>query len=237
MASHGYGWSYNGAWRFSSADDRPVWKTAWKNFMPRVGVNYRLGADAVVRVAYARFMMPISNVRDTLGDFVNQYTGYAQTTTTLGLFNGRPQQTLADPFPANNPVQQPTGQTLGRYTGLGGAVSFDQYALRPQINDRLHVSFQKQLWAGMILDASYFFNYGSRIPYTAEPEHAGSGPHLRVRRAAQHPGGQPVPQLPDARDVPRPAAQQRHGRPSAACWCRIRSTARSPRPTPAPAGR
>ncbi len=134
--------------------------------MPRVGVNYRIGDDAVVRFAYARFMMPISNVRDTLGDFVNQYAGYAQTTTSLGLFNGRPQQTLADPFPANNPVQEPTGQTLGRYTGLGGAVSFDQYALRPQINDRFNLSFQKDLWAGLVMDASYFFNYGSRVPYT-----------------------------------------------------------------------
>ena len=43
---------------------------------------------SVIRFAYARFLMPISNVRDTLGDFVNQYTGYAQTTTTLGLANG-----------------------------------------------------------------------------------------------------------------------------------------------------
>ncbi len=134
--------------------------------MPRVGVNYRLGDDAVLRFAYARFMMPISNVRDTLGDFVNQYAGYAQTTTTLGLANGRPQQVLADPFPANNPVQQPTGQSLGRYTGLGGAVSYDEYQLRPQINDRYHVSFQKDLWKGIVFDAAYFYNQGSRVPYT-----------------------------------------------------------------------
>jgi hypothetical protein len=166
MASKGYGWSYNGAWLFTNSDDRSVWNTAWKNFMPRVGVNYRLGDDAVVRFAYARFMMPISNVRDTLGDFVNQYAGFAQTTTTLNLATGVPQQTLADPFPANNPVTEPSGQAYGRYTGLGGAVSFDQYDLRPQINDRFNMSFQKQLWAGVIVDASYFFNLGSRVPYT-----------------------------------------------------------------------
>src|SRR6266508_3824399 len=134
--------------------------------MPRFGLNYRLMDDAVVRFAYARFLMPITNVRDTLGDFVNQYAGFAQTTTTLGLANGRPQQQLADPFPTNNPVQQPTGQTLGRYTGLGGAVSFDQYELRPQINDRVSVSYQKELWGNIILDAAYFFNWGSRVPYT-----------------------------------------------------------------------
>jgi hypothetical protein len=166
MASKGYTWIYNGAWRFTSGDSRGVWDTSWKNLMPRFGINYRMQDDAVVRFAYARFLMPISNVRDTLGDFVNQYTGYAQTTTTLGLANGRPQQSLVDPFPANNPVQQPTGQTLGRYTGLGGAVSFDEYELRPQINDRFHVSYQKEIWRGLIFDAAYFFNWGSRVPYT-----------------------------------------------------------------------
>jgi hypothetical protein len=166
MASKGYSWIYNGAWRFTTPDDRRVWSTTWKNFLPRVGVNYRLADDSVVRVAYARYQMPITNVRDTLGDFVNQYTGYAQTTTTLGLANGRPQQVLADPFPANNPVQQPTGKDLGRYTGLGTAVSFDQYELRPQINDRVNVSYQTQIWGGIVFDAAYFFNWGSRVAYT-----------------------------------------------------------------------
>ncbi|HYU79829.1 MAG TPA: TonB-dependent receptor, partial [Vicinamibacterales bacterium] len=166
MSSRGYSWSYNGAWQFTTEESPRVWETSWTNFMPRFGLNYRLMDDAVVRFAYARFLMPITNVRDTLGDFVNQYAGFAQTTTTLGLANGRPQQQLADPFPTNNPVQQPTGQTLGRYTGLGGAVSFDQYELRPQINDRVSVSYQKELWGNIILDAAYFFNWGSRVPYT-----------------------------------------------------------------------
>jgi hypothetical protein len=166
MASKGYNWSYNGAWQFTTADSRSVWDTTWKHFMPRVGVNYKLSDDSVVRFAYARFLMPIANVRDTLGDFVSQYTGYAQTTTTLGLANGRPQQSLVNPFPANNPVQEPTGQALGRYTGLGGAVSYDEYELRPQINDRYYVSYERSLWKGLIFDIAYFYNQGSHVPYT-----------------------------------------------------------------------
>ena len=166
MAAKGYSWIYNGAWQFASADSRAVWDTTWKNLMPRLGANYRMSDDSVLRFAYARFLMPISNVRDTLGDFVNQYAGYAQITNTLGLANGRPQQVLADPYPANNPVQLPTGQELGRYTGLGGAVSYDEYQLRPQINDRFNVSYQKDIWRGIVFDASYFFNWGSRVPYT-----------------------------------------------------------------------
>ena len=166
MASKGYNYTFNGAWVFASEDNPNAWHSTPWNFLPRVGVNYRIGSDAVLRAAYARFMMPVSNVRDTLGDFVNQYTGYAQTTTTLGLANGVPRQTLNDPFPSSvNPVIEPYGQTYGRYTGLGSAVSLDQYELRPQVNDRFNVSFQKEVFAKIILDASYFFNWGSRVPY------------------------------------------------------------------------
>jgi hypothetical protein len=165
MASKGYAYRFNGAWMFASDTNPHAWHSTPWNFLPRVGANYRLTDRSVVRFAYARFMMPTSNVRDTLGDFVNQYTGYAQTTTTLGLANGTPQQRLADPFPANNPVIEPYGESYGRYTGLGGAVSLDQYELRPQINDRFNVSYQKEVAAGVILDASYFFNLGTRVPY------------------------------------------------------------------------
>ena len=165
MASKGYSHIYNGAWVFATPDNRNAWHSTPWNFLPRVGLNYRIGDDAVARVAYARYMMPISNVRDTLGDFVNQYTGFAQTTTTLGLAAGIPQQTLRDPFPANNPVIEPYGQAYGRYTGLGGAVSLDEYELRPQINDRFNLSFQKEIWGNTIVDLSYFYNWGSRVPY------------------------------------------------------------------------
>ena len=165
MASKGYSHIYNGAWVFATPNDRNAWHSTPWNFLPRVGLNYRIGEDAVARVAYARYMMPISNVRDTLGDFVNQYTGFAQTTTTLGLAAGIPQQTLRDPFPANNPVIEPYGQAYGRYTGLGGAVSLDEYELRPQINDRFNLSFQKEIWGNTIVDFSYFYNWGSRVPY------------------------------------------------------------------------
>ncbi|MDO8836331.1 MAG: TonB-dependent receptor, partial [Vicinamibacterales bacterium] len=169
MASKGYGYTYNGAWIFESKDNPGAWDSSWKNFMPRFGANYRLGDNSVIRFGYARFMRPTSNVRDTLGDFVNQYAGYSQTTTTLGLANGVPRQTLNDPYPAGlNPVIEPYGQSYGRYTNLGGAVSLDEYALRPQINDRINVSYQRQILFGTILDLSYFFNYGTRVPYTID---------------------------------------------------------------------
>ena len=156
--------------------------------MPRLGAAFRLDDKSVVRAGYARFLMPITNVRDTLGDFVNQYTGYAQTTTTLGLANGVPQQTLANPYPANNPVIEPYGQDYGRYTGLGGAVSLDQYQLRPQVNDRFNFSFQREVWAKTVVEANYFLNLGSRVPYDVNLNMADPAFRYEQKAAAQHAG-------------------------------------------------
>lgn len=169
MASKGYAYSYTGEWVFATESDRSAWHSTWKNFLPRVGANYRFGSDSVLRFAYARYMMPTSAVRDSLGDFVTQYAGFAQTTFTLGLLAGVPQQRLSDPYPRSlNPVIEPYGQAYGRYTNLGGAVSLDQFEQRPQINDRFNLSFQKQIWGGAVVDMNYFFNYGSRVPYSVD---------------------------------------------------------------------
>ena len=166
MASKGYKHLYNGAWVFASDDDPNVVDISPWNFLPRFGAVYNLGGDKVVRFAYGRYLRSYSAVRETLGDYVNQYTGYAQTTNTLGLATGVPRQVLANPYPATvNPVIEGYGQAYGRYTGLGSTVSLDQWQQQPQINDRFNLSYQQRIWLGIVTDISYFFNYGSRVPY------------------------------------------------------------------------
>lgn len=166
MASKGYNYLFNGAWVFAGTDNPHAWDSALWNFLPRFGATYKVSDDSALRFAYARYLMPTSNVRDTLGDFVEQYAGFAQVTNTLGLAGGVPRQTLSDPFPTgSNPVIEPYGQAYGRYTNLGGAANLDEFELRPQINDRFNLSYQKDIFAGVVLDLQYFFNYGTRVPF------------------------------------------------------------------------
>ena len=169
MAAKGHSYSYNGAWIFTSDSSPHGWHVSPWNFLPRVGAAYRLGAkdDSVARFGYARFMMPAQALRETLGAYVDQYSGYAQTTNVLALINGVPQASLVNPFPASsNPVIQPYGQAYGRYTNLGGTAQLDQYNQEPQLNDRFNVSYQRKIWFGMIFEGNYFFNYAHRIPFT-----------------------------------------------------------------------
>jgi hypothetical protein len=139
---------------------------------PTNHVRYRVGGPD------AEDALTTSKVRDPLGDFVNQYAGFSTSTPAPGtISNGKPQATLSNPWPAAiAPIQQPLGQSLGRYTNLGNAIGaagnatngIDQYELRPAVNDRFSLSFQRQIWAHFILDLEYFYNHESNLPYAVD---------------------------------------------------------------------
>lgn len=168
---------YNGAWIFATPENRGAWKRTPTDFLPRLGFAYRLNDKSSLRVGWARYIQPSARIRDSLGDFVDAYTGYSTVTSTLNpTFTTTPANNnialLSNPFPTSgvgfNPVQQPTQQTLGIYTGLGNAVAFDEYDQKPPINDKLTVVYQREIWNKMVFSADYFFNLGTRLPQTVD---------------------------------------------------------------------
>jgi hypothetical protein len=169
---------FNGAWIFVSPDSRSAWKREKITIQPRVGGAFRLSDKSVIRAGWARYVSPSSRVRDPLGDFVNQYAGFATSTPAPPtISNGRPQAFLSNPFPiAIAPIQQPIGQSLGRYTNLGNSIGaagnatngIDPYYLRAQTNDRLSLSYQREVWGRFVLDFEYFYNRGRNVPYAVD---------------------------------------------------------------------
>ena len=178
LASKGEKQLFNGAWIFATADNRSAWNRKVLNLLPRLGGAYRIGDKSVVRFGWGRYMSPSSKIRDPLGDFVNQYAGFSTSTPAPGtISNGKPQATLSNPFPANlAPIQQPLGQSLGRYTNLGNSIGaaanatngIDQYQLRPAVNDRFSFSYQREIWGHFILDFEYFYNHETNLPYAVD---------------------------------------------------------------------
>ncbi|HQR31957.1 MAG TPA: carboxypeptidase-like regulatory domain-containing protein [Blastocatellia bacterium] len=168
LSTKGYKPIYNGAWVFTDENNRNAWSRQAANFLPRIGAAFKLDSKSVLRFGYARYLSPSSKIRDPLGDFVNQYTGYSTISTALATLNGVPQATLSNPFPttgsAPNPLQQPTEKSLGRYTNLGNAVSLDQYELKPQNNDRFSLSYQREIWGRTIVSFDFFYNNGFNLP-------------------------------------------------------------------------
>lgn len=178
LASKGEKHIFNGAWVFATADNRSAWNRKVLNLLPRLGGAYRISEKSVIRFGWGRYMSPSSKIRDPLGDFVNQYAGFSTSTPAPGTVNnGRPQATLSNPFPTNlAPIQQPLGQTLGRYTNLGNAIGaagnatngIDQYQLRPAVNDRFSLSYQREIWGRFIVDFEYFYNHETNLPYAVD---------------------------------------------------------------------
>jgi hypothetical protein len=168
---------YNGAWIFATDEERGAWHRSPTDFLPRLGFALRLNDKSSLRVGWARYIQPSARIRDSLGDFVDAYTGYSTVTNTLNPnFTNNPATfniaLLSNPFPTSgaglNPVQQPTGQTLGIYTGLGNAVNFDEFDQKPPINDKFTVVYQREIWNKMVFSVDYFFNYGNRLPQTVD---------------------------------------------------------------------
>jgi len=177
LATKSYKPTYDGAWVFTDENNRHAWSRQAANFLPRIGAAFRLDSKSVLRFGYARYLSPSSKIRDPLGDFTNQYTGYSTISNPLGVQTvnnntGNPVAFLSNPFPTTgqfaNPLQQPTQKSLGRYTNLGNAVTLDQYELEPQNNDRYSVSYQREVWKRTIVSFDFFFNNGSNVPINVD---------------------------------------------------------------------
>ncbi len=184
LATKGEKQLFNGAWVFTDANNRNAWDKKVLTLLPRIGGAYRLGDKSVIRIGYARYLEPSSRIRDPLGDFVNQYSGFSTSTpaATLAVVAPAtgpvPRATLSNPFPANiTPIQLPVGQSLGRYTNLGNSIGttagnatngLDQFDQKPAVNDRFSFSYQREIWGHFVIDLDYFYNHENNIPYAVD---------------------------------------------------------------------
>jgi hypothetical protein len=189
LASRGEKHTFNGAWVFVSEDSRSAWRREKITVQPRLGGAFRLSDKSVIRFGWGRYVSPSSRIRDPLGDFVNQYAGFSTVTPAPSLAvvagNGQtgvvPRATLSNPYPAGFPIQQPLGQSLGRYTNLGNSIGaagnatngIDPFDVKPQINDRFSFSYQREVWGHFVLDVAYFHNRGNNVPYAVDLNMAG----------------------------------------------------------------
>jgi hypothetical protein len=160
---------FNGAWQFADENKRGAWEREKFNLLPRIGLAFRVDDKSALRFGYSRYLAPSQRIRDPLGDFVEQYTGFTTTSFVLPLVGGVPQQTLSNPFPAGrNPVQPEVGQSLGRYTNLGNSFTLDALEQKPPVNDRFSLSYQREVWGRIVLDFDYFLNAGHNLPATID---------------------------------------------------------------------
>ena len=151
-----------------NGESRGLYETPKKNFMPRIGLAYKLDEKTVVRAGYGIFFGFLGQRR---GDIVQ--SGFSTTTPLVVTLNNGVSfvETLSNPFQsglaaipgASQGAQTFLGRNLG--TGVGGNPTpgfFNPKPLSPYMQ-RWQLGFQRELGHGFVADVSYVGNRGTHI--------------------------------------------------------------------------
>lgn len=139
-----------------------LWNTRWTNFMPRLGVAYRLNGKTVLRAGFGRFYDSLG-----LGRGHSVQTGYSQSTnlqTSVDSILPR-LDAFSNPFPSG--LLQPAGNSLGLMSNVGNAIS-TTYApgVHTPYAERFSFGIQRDLPFGFMAEATYVGNRGHELPVT-----------------------------------------------------------------------
>lgn len=140
--------------------DRGLYKTPKNTFLPRVGVAYQVNDKTVLRGGFGLFAGFLGERR---GDVIQP--GYTRTTTAILTTNpnGAPLPfSLSAPF-ANTTILEPVGNTQGKQTSLGQAISFFNQNPKVSKQARWQIGLQREMRGGWVFEASYVGNYGYDI--------------------------------------------------------------------------
>ena len=149
-----------GGLTFAGVDGQPrgLYETPKTNFMPRVGLTFKLDELTVLRGGYGMFYGFLGQRR---GDVFQ--SGFSQNTNIIpSLDNGLTFiSTLSNPFP--NGIQEPVGSALGIQTFLGQSVTFFDPNPKSPRTQRWQVGIQREFASRWVAEASYVGNHGTQL--------------------------------------------------------------------------
>ncbi|MGD0775820.1 MAG: carboxypeptidase regulatory-like domain-containing protein [Candidatus Solibacter sp.] len=157
---------YNGAWIFTDSNHPGNWDPPKVLLEPRLGMALRVNDKTAIRAGWARYVVPATLTNgfgSTLLGSVD-YSGFSAITNSIAAIQGVPQETLSNPFPTG--LVPPAGKSFGTYTNMGNSALWYDPNFKPQTDDRLNISVQRQLPSHMVLDVTYYVQLGRNVPYT-----------------------------------------------------------------------
>lgn len=155
---------------YASANNRYAYHTAPVYYSPRVGITWSpefTHNKGVVRLGFGVYSNPYNDY------YTGQSYGYSATTAYVGSANsGITNNTLSDPFPTSssaaaiNPIQQPTGSSLGVNTNLGAKMVFYSPVIKVPYSERTSLDVQYQIGNTILIDLGYINNHQVHMNYS-----------------------------------------------------------------------
>jgi hypothetical protein len=137
---------------------RGLYETPKRNFLPQVGMAFKLNEKTVVRSGYG---INYGFLGQRRGDVVQ--SGYSVNTNLIPTLDSGLSwnETLSDPY-KNGPVS-PYGNTQGPQTFVGQAITFFNAKPQQVYNQRWSLNVQRELVGGWFMDVGYVGNRGTHI--------------------------------------------------------------------------
>ncbi len=155
-----------GVIRFAGQNGQPrgQFDPTYTNFGPRIGAAYRMSNDTVLRAGYAIFFAPRFGTTSGQGFGA---PGADVTTPWVSSINGVTPVTLIDnPFPTGL-LQSPAAETERLQMGLSVTI-MDRGNKSNIYNQQWNLTVQRQLPMGILVEAGYAGNKGTRLPISID---------------------------------------------------------------------
>lgn len=148
---------------FLSSSKRGIYATDYKNFAPRIGLNYQIAKRIVFRGGYGIFYTPTVFFSTSAPGSVDGYSSTTDVVPTLDGVTPNPAVTTTNPWPDGYVAI--TGNSLGGLEDVGYNVS-SVFKNRPSpMTQQFMAGLEFMLTGNDILDVSYVGNHGTHIPY------------------------------------------------------------------------
>jgi hypothetical protein len=138
----------------------------YSNYGPRFGFAYQFCPKTVIRGGYGIVFIPTFGPGGT-----STGAGFAVTTAMQASNDGglTPYHTLADPFPALNPIQAPTGTSLGAMTAVGGAAGGQLRDVHRGYSQQWNFTVQHEPWQNWLFEGAWVANHGTGLIMNGRP--------------------------------------------------------------------
>ena len=151
------GFNLNGGFRFSDADNRNLTGLDATNWVPRIGLSYKITDKLVMRSGYG-----ISYSQALVDGGITGMPGFDRTTPWVTNPDGNvPVFLLSNPFP--NGVTEPRGSVDGLLTQVGLNGQAWRHDNPSPYLQSYSLDFQYELGRGSIIDISYTGNQGRKF--------------------------------------------------------------------------
>lgn len=153
------GLTLRGGYVFPGTGGRPKGLTeqSWNDFGPRLGFAYQWHPKSVLRGGYGIIYIPTFGPGGTAAG-----AGFSVTTPMTTSLDGglTPYHRLEDPFPAQNPIQKPTGSSLGAMTAVGSAAGAQLRDVYRGYSQQWNLTLQTEPWNNWLFEAAWVGNRG-----------------------------------------------------------------------------